>query len=90
MLILHEVQDYAAWHQVFTAAAGLRRAAGEIRYEVLRDAGQPALVVHFSSWTSHAAARQFFESPRLAELRREAGVQSPRFLYLQSVESGTL
>jgi hypothetical protein len=89
VVILHAVKDYAVWHRAFTAAAGLRQAAGETRYEVLRAADHPALVVHFSARTSHATARRFFECPRVAQIRREAGVSSPRFLSLPTVETGT-
>jgi hypothetical protein len=46
--------------------------------------------VHFSSWTSIAAAKQFFESPELVQIRLEAGVKSPTFIYLNQLESGTL
>lgn len=90
MLIIHEVESYPAWKAVFDAAAPLRQAAGERTYEVLRDATQPELVVHFSRWTSHADARRFFESPELEEIRRQAGVKAPRFLYLHQLETGTL
>jgi hypothetical protein len=34
-LIVHEVADYAAWKRVFDAATGVRKAAGEIRYQLL-------------------------------------------------------
>jgi quinol monooxygenase YgiN len=90
VLILHEVADYPAWKTVFDGAASLRREAGEISFEVLRDTDQPELVVHLSSWKSHAAARSFFASPRLEEIRRQAGVKSPRFLYLNRVAAGEL
>lgn len=90
VLILHEVAAYPAWKKIFDSAALLRRAAGERAYQVLRDETQPDLVVHFSRWTSHTDARSFFESPRLEEIRREAGVKAPRFLYLYEVEAGTL
>lgn len=90
VLIIHEVQDYPRWQAVFDAAAPLRREAGERSYQVLQEAAAPNLVVHFSVWTSHAEARRFFESPRLEQIRREAGVAAPRFLYLQPVAAGDL
>jgi len=90
MLIIHEVADYDAWKQVFDQAADIRREAGERSFQVLRDAGQPNRVVHFSVWTSHAAARTFFESPRLVQIRAAAGVRAPEFIYLDEVEHGTL
>jgi quinol monooxygenase YgiN len=90
VLIIHEVADYAAWKQVFDGAAGIRREAGERSYQVLRYASEPRRIVHFSAWTSHAAARAFFESPRLVQIRAEAGVKAPDFIYLEELESGML
>lgn len=90
VLIIHEVADYAAWKKVFDGAASIRREAGERSYRVLRYANEPRRIVHFSAWTSHAAARAFFESPRLVRIRAEAGVKAPDFIYLEELESGTL
>jgi hypothetical protein len=41
-------------------------------------------------WTSTADARRFFGSPRLVQIRKDAGVKSPEFIYLEQVEAGTL
>lgn len=90
VLIIHAVQDYAAWKRVFDDAAVIRREAGERRYQVLRDEKDPNKIVHFSEWTSIAQAKAFFESPRLVEIRRQAGVHAPEFIYLQQLASGEL
>ncbi len=90
VLILHEVEDYESWKKVFDQAAGIRKAAGERSYQVLSQENDPNQVVHFSSWTSIVAAKQFFESPELVQIRLKAGVQSPEFIYLNQLESGTL
>jgi quinol monooxygenase YgiN len=90
VLIIHEVADYQAWKQIFDAAAALRCDAGERDYQVLKSANNPNQIVHFSSWTSLADARQFFESPQLVQIRAEAGVKSPEFIYLEQLESGSL
>ena len=90
VLIIHEVADYAAWKGVFDAAADIRREAGERAYQVLRCEDDPLRIVHFSSWTSLDAARAFFESPRLVEIRARAGVRAPEFVYLEDLEAGTL
>ena len=66
------------------------RAAGERSYQVLSHENDLNQVVHFSSWTSIAAAKQFFEFPELIQIRLEAGVKSPEFIYLNQLESGTL
>lgn len=90
VLIIHEVEDYAAWKAVFDAAAGLRRAAGEISFQVLRDERDPNRIVHFSHWRDLASARRFFESEDLVEIRRRAGVKAPEFNYLDELDSGVL
>lgn len=90
VLITHEVDDYDAWKAVFDAAAGIRREAGEREYEVMHADGDPRTVVHLSTWTSLDAARAFFMSDRLVEIRRRAGVREPDFRYLHRIETGTL
>jgi quinol monooxygenase YgiN len=90
VLIIHEVADYTAWKKVFDNAAGIRREAGERSFQVLRYESDPNKIVHFSTWTSHADARAFFESPRLVQIRIEAGVKSPDFIYLDELDCGTL
>lgn len=90
VLIIHEVADYAAWKLVFDRAAGIRQAAGERSYQVLRYEHDANRIVHFSAWTSIADARAFFESPELVRIRLEAGVKAPEFIYLDLLESGTL
>ena len=90
VLIIHEVADYQAWKKVFDSAASIRRDAGERSYQVLRYEDDANRIVHFSVWTSTADARRFFESPQLVQIRKEAGVKSPDFIYLELLESGTL
>jgi quinol monooxygenase YgiN len=90
VLIIHDVVDYPAWKRVFDDAAGLRYEAGERSYQVLRDHTTPNRVVHFSTWPSVEAARVFFESPRLVQIRRDAGVHAPEFIYLHEAASGVL
>ncbi len=89
-LIIHEVEDYPAWKQVFDQAATIRQQAGELSYQVLRDEHDPNKIVHFSAWTSIQNARDFFESPELVAIRAQAGVKSPEFIYLDQLESGVL
>lgn len=90
VLISHEVADYPAWKKVFDEAAGIRQEAGERSFQVLKYENDPNRIVHFSVWTSHAEARRFFESPRLVQIRQEAGVKAPEFIYLEELEAGRL
>lgn len=90
VLIIHEVEDYAAWKMVFDGAAGIRKEAGERSYQVLKYTNEPNKIVHFSAWTSAGHAKTFFESPRLVRIRKEAGVKAPEFIYLEKMEEGVL
>ena len=88
--ITHEVANYTSWKIIFDNAAGIRKAAGEIYYQVLYFENEPDKIVHLSVWSSHENARRFFESPELVSIRERAGVKSPEFLYLEELESGIL
>ena len=90
VLIIHEVADYAAWKAIFNKAAGIRREAGEISYQLLKFDTDANNIVHFSKWLSLKQARDFFESPRLVEIRKKAGVKAPTFVYLEEIEQGVL
>ncbi|MCY7369117.1 MAG: antibiotic biosynthesis monooxygenase [Chamaesiphon sp.] len=90
VLIIHEVEDYKSWKKVFDNAADIRKQAGERTYQVLKYENNPNKVVHFSAWILIDAAKHFFESPKLVEIRKEAGVKSPEFIYLDQLESGIL
>jgi quinol monooxygenase YgiN len=90
VLIIHEVADYEAWKEIFDGAAGIRKEAGELSYQVLKFENEPNRIVHFAAWTSIPEARAFFESPRLVKIRKEAGVKAPDFIYLEQLEAGAL
>ncbi|MDB6060133.1 MAG: antibiotic biosynthesis monooxygenase [Verrucomicrobiaceae bacterium] len=90
VLIIHEVEDYSAWKIIFDNAAGIREAAGERSYQVLKYEADANKIVHFSVWTSLANAKQFFESAELIQIRKDAGVKAPEFIYLEQLEAGAL
>jgi len=90
VLIIHEVESYPEWKAIFDKAAKLRKDAGEIRYQLLRYDTEANQIVHFSQWSSLENARQFFESPALVEIRKQAGVKAPNFIYLEQIEEGVL
>lgn len=90
VLIIHEVEAYPAWKTVFDQAAAMRKAAGELSYQLLRFDADANTLVHFSAWSSLDNARRFFESPELVEIRRQAGVKAPEFIYLHELERGVL
>ncbi len=90
VLIIHEVEDYEAWKQIFDEAASIRKEAGEQSYQLLKYDDNANKIVHFSQWVSIANAKAFFESPKLVEIRKKAGVNSPEFIYLEQLETGVL
>jgi len=90
VLIIHEVEDYEKWKVVFDDAAQIRREAGEIAYQLLTFDDEGQQIVHMSRWTSLKTAKAFFESPKLIEIRRIAGVRAPQFHYLNLIEAKTL
>ncbi len=90
VLIIHEVNDYAVWKKIFDEASNMRKEAGEISYQVLKYENAPQKIVHFSIWSSLEKAKQFFQSSALINIRDEAGVKFPDFIYLEQLESGTL
>lgn len=90
VLIIHEVEDYLLWKAIFDEAAGIRKKAGEISYQLLRYDDAVNKIVHFSTWNSLGNARQFFESPELVTIRKQAGVRAPDFIYLEEIERGIL
>ena len=90
VLIIHEVEDYLTWKEIFDIAAVIRKEAGEISYQVLKQVNNPRMIVHFSVWTSIEAAKNFFESPKLVQIRKDAGVKAPNFIYLAELEAGIL
>jgi quinol monooxygenase YgiN len=90
VLIIHEVESYPAWKAIFDKAAKLRKDAGEMSYQLLRYDTDANQIVHFSQWSSLENARHFFESPALVEIRQQAGVKAPNFIYLEQIEQGVL
>ncbi|WP_333875110.1 antibiotic biosynthesis monooxygenase [Methylobacter sp.] len=90
VLIIHEVEDYAAWKKIFDDAASIRKSAGELSFQVLKLDNNANKIVHFSRWSSLSNAKAFFESAELVEIRKQAGVKAPEFIYLEQLEEGIL
>jgi heme-degrading monooxygenase HmoA len=90
VLIIHEVEDYEAWKKIFDDAASIRKSAGELSFQVLKLDNNPNKIIHFSKWSSLSNAKAFFESAELIEIRKQAGVKAPEFIYLEQLEEGVL
>lgn len=90
VLIIHNVENYESWKEMFDKAATLRKEAGEVSFQVLSDYQLPNKIVHFSKWASIQQAKGFFESPEVEALRKQGGVKSPEFIYLNQLSFGIL
>ena len=90
VLIIHEVENYTVWKKIFDEAASIRKHAGEQSYQVLKYASDSNKIVHFSKWSTIDDAKVFFESPKLVQIRKKAGVKEPQFIYLEQVAEGEL
>ncbi len=90
VLITHDVEDYDAWKVIFDIAAPIRKEAGEISYQILRYEQDLNKIVHFSKWSSISNAKLFFESPEIIKIRKQAGVKTPDFIYLNELQNGVL
>lgn len=90
VLIIHEVADHPAWKKVLEGTAGIRKRAGERSHQVLKYEVHSNKIERFSARTSIADAKTFFESLRLIEVRKEAGVNAPEIIDLEQMECGTL
>jgi quinol monooxygenase YgiN len=76
--------------KIFDDAALIRKNAGEQSYQILKLADNANKIVHFSKWASLSNAKAFFESAELVEIRKQAGVKAPEFIYLEQLEAGVL
>lgn len=88
VVVIHEVDDYDRWTSAFDAAESIRRAGGEVDFEVLHAEDDANLIVHIATWTSLDDARRFFESAEVAAIRTAAGVREPTFLYMRRRAGG--
>ena len=86
VLIIHEVENYPAWKAIFDEAISIRKDAGEISYQLLKYDRDPNSIVYLSRWSSLENTRTFFESLELVEIRREAGIKEPKFIYLEALK----
>jgi hypothetical protein len=73
ILVLHKVQDYAAWKLVFDAALPMRQAAGELNASVFHGGDEGNDVIVLAEWPNEQAARQFIFSDAIGANRKEKG-----------------
>jgi heme-degrading monooxygenase HmoA len=74
LLLKHRVAGFARWPRVFESHAAAQRQAGLHLLHLLRDTGDPDLVVMLFRIDDLDKARAFTESPRAAESAEVSGV----------------
>ena len=73
-LVLHRIDDYDAWREVYDSVAPLRAEGGVTTQSVHRMAGDRDNVLVIHHFDTVAAARSFFSNPDLRDAMQRAGV----------------
>ncbi|MBM3135129.1 MAG: antibiotic biosynthesis monooxygenase [Chloroflexi bacterium] len=85
-----KVEDYAQWKKGYDASIELRKAAGEISFQVFRNVDDPNTVTVLSVQKSAEQVQAFMDSPDLKRRMKEAGVtEMGRMLFLEEMDRGT-
>lgn len=74
-LILHHVEDFDAWREVYDSVAPMQAAGGVISESVHRMAGDPDNVLVIHEFDSVATAQAFFANPDLKAAMLQGGVK---------------
>ncbi len=86
-----KVANYENWKKSFDGSAEVRKANGEISYQLFRKAEDPNDLVMLCQWHDAESARRFLHSDDLRAAQQESGVvQIPDCTVLQELDSGTL
>jgi uncharacterized protein (DUF1330 family) len=83
-LVLHRVDDYDTWREMYDSVADLQTAGGVITESVHRMAGDPDNVLVLHEFESIATAQEFFANPELLAAMRQGGVKGePRIEFYE-------
>jgi len=74
-VVLHRVNDFDAWREVYDSVAPLQAAGGVIAESVHRMAGDPDNVLVIHHFDSVETARSFFANPELLQAMQRGGVK---------------
>jgi quinol monooxygenase YgiN len=85
-----KVANFAAWKEGYDASIDQRKTAGEISFQVLRNANDPNTVTVLSVQKSADQIQAFMDSPDLKERMKSAGVvEMGQMFILKEMDSGT-
>jgi len=83
-LILHRVNDFDAFREVYDSVAPMQAAGGVISESVHRMTGDPDNVLVIHEFESVDAAHEFFANPALRDAMQRGGVQGePRIEFFE-------
>jgi len=86
-----KVKDYAQWKKGYDASIALRKAAGEISFQVFRNLDDPNIVTVLSVHKSAEQQQALLDSPDLKRRMKEAGItEMGRMFFLEEMDKGTL
>ena len=86
-----KVNDYDRWKEGYDASIEQRKAAGEISFQVFRNADDPNTVTVLSVQESAEQVRTFLDSPDIKARMKAAGItEIGRMLIMDEMDSGTL
>jgi uncharacterized protein (DUF1330 family) len=83
-LVLHRVNDYDAFREVYDSVAPMQAAGGVIAESVHRMVGDPDNVLVIHEFNSVETAREFFANPELRDAMVRGGVKGePRIEFYE-------
>ena len=85
-----KVKNYERWKEEYDANIEQRKAAGEISFQVFRNADDPNIVTVLSVQESAEKVQAFLESPDLKARMEAAGItEMGQMLMMEEMDSGT-
>jgi len=87
LIVIHKIQDYASWKQVFDEHETTRADAGSKGGSLYRKSDDPNDIVLTFEWDSRENAEAFLKSDNLREIMEKAGVVGqPEFIFVDKLE----
>jgi hypothetical protein len=74
LLIQQSIENYEQWRSVFDEQRDVRKSAGALRSQVLRDAGEPEKLTVLVEFDTLENAQRYAQRPQLPEIMRSAGI----------------
>ncbi len=84
-----KVEDYAQWKEGYDASREVRKAAGEISFQVFRNVDDPNIVTVLSVHKSAEQQQALMDSPDLQRRMKEAGIiEMGQMFMLEEMDRG--